>query len=318
MYKSKKITKVFRRFSSSIMIASIAFLSMSCAYNSERIDPATVYGSSDHSTYSQISDGNIPSYSQIPDSTGNSSISSAKLSKLTDKITFPIDSITNNIDPSDIKERLSKAVTVMMVGDILLHMPIEETCQQEDGSYDFSSLFANTSDIISSADLALVNQEVIIGGEELGISGYPCFNAPYPIADALVDSGFDVICHATNHALDKGSRGIINTLNYWRTTYPDIVTLGIYDNEEDSKDITVVTVNDIRIAILNYTYGTNGIPIPKSMPYCVETLDEKSVIADLDLAEEIADFTIVCPHWGTEYVLHHTSNQEKWCKLFMV
>ena len=79
----------------------------------------------------------------------------------------------------------------------------------------------------------------------------------------------------------------------------------------------MVNVNDINIAILNYTYGTNGIPIPKSMPYCVETLDEDRVIADLDLAETIADFTIVCPHWGTEYVLHHTSNQEYWSRLFM-
>ena len=250
--QNNKIKKVFRRFSSSLMIALVAFLSVSCAYNSERIDPATVYGSSN---YSLISDDNTPSYSQVPsDTTRNASLSSAKLTNLTDKIAYPIVSITNNIDPSDIKEKLSKTVTVMMVGDILLHMPIEETCHQEDGSYDFSSLFANTSDIISSADLALVNQEVIIGGEELGISGYPCFNAPYPIADALVDSGFDVICHATNHALDKGTRGIINTLNYWRTTYPDIITLGIYDNEEDSKNITVVTVNDIKIAILNYTY----------------------------------------------------------------
>lgn len=318
MYTNQKIKRVFRRFSSSLMIALVAFLCVSCAYNSERIDPSTVNGSSDYLTYSLISDDNTPTYSQVSDSSiQNSGMSPAMKSGAGTIFTSSAHILTNNIDYSLIKECIPKTVNIMMVGDILLHMPIEETCHQEDGSYDFSSIFANTSDIISSADLALVNQEVIIGGEELGVSGYPCFNAPYPIADALVDSGFDIICHATNHALDKGTKGIINTLNYWNSAHPEIITLGIYDNEEDSKNITVVTVNDIKIAILNYTYGTNGIPIPKSMPYCVETLDKELVIADLDLAEEIADFTIVCPHWGTEYVLHHTSTQEYWSKIFM-
>lgn len=318
MYTNQKIKRVFRRFSSSLMIALVAFLCVSCAYNSERIDPSTVNGSSDYLTYSLISDDNTPTYSQVSDSSiQNSGMSPAMKSGAGTIFTSSAHILTNNIDYSLIEECIPKTVNIMMVGDILLHMPIEETCHQEDGSYDFSSIFANTSDIISSADLALVNQEVIIGGEELGVSGYPCFNAPYPIADALVDSGFDIICHATNHALDKGTKGIINTLNYWNSAHPEIITLGIYDNEEDSKNITVVTVNDIKIAILNYTYGTNGIPIPKSMPYCVETLDKELVIADLDLAEEIADFTIVCPHWGTEYVLHHTSTQEYWSKIFM-
>lgn len=318
MYTNQKIKRVFRRFSSSLMIALVAFLCVSCAYNSERIDPSTVNGSSDYLTYSLIRDDNTPTYSQVSDSSiQNSGMSPAMKSGAGTIFTSSAHILTNNIDYSLIEECIPKTVNIMMVGDILLHMPIEETCHQEDGSYDFSSIFANTSDIISSADLALVNQEVIIGGEELGVSGYPCFNAPYPIADALVDSGFDIICHATNHALDKGTKGIINTLNYWNSAHPEIITLGIYDNEEDSKNITVVTVNDIKIAILNYTYGTNGIPIPKSMPYCVETLDKELVIADLDLAEEIADFTIVCPHWGTEYVLHHTSTQEYWSKIFM-
>ncbi|SHH12195.1 poly-gamma-glutamate synthesis protein (capsule biosynthesis protein) [Butyrivibrio fibrisolvens DSM 3071] len=317
MLKDKKVKRIVERFSSSLMLTSIAFLCMSCAYNSERIDPSCGYAYSYNSTDSYISEDDTPMYSQVSGDSLPGTAISAKVIDHSDKYTSSISSFTNNIDRSVLEERLPKTVTVMMVGDILLHMPIEETCHQDDGSYDFSSLFANTSDIISSADLSLVNQEVIIGGEELGISGYPCFNAPYQIADALADSGFDIICHATNHALDKGTKGIINTLNYWNTAHPEIITLGIYDNEEDSKDITVVTVNDIKIAILNYTYGTNGIPIPKSMPYCVETLNEDSVIADLDLAEEIADFTIVCPHWGTEYVLHHTSNQEYWSKLFM-
>lgn len=98
--------------------------------------------------------------------------------------------------------------TIVMVGDVLLHTPVEESCRQEVGSYNYDSLFAHTKDVISEADLALVNQEVIIGGAELGISGYPCFNADFSLCDSLVEAGFDVICHATNHALDKGRAGL--------------------------------------------------------------------------------------------------------------
>ena len=108
---------------------------------------------------------------------------------------------------------------IIMVGDVLLHTPVEESCLQPDGSYDYDSLFSNTKEEIAAADLALVNQEVIIGGADLGISGYPCFNADYSLCDSLVGAGFDVICHATNHAMDKGRAGLVNCAEYWRDEY---------------------------------------------------------------------------------------------------
>ena len=99
---------------------------------------------------------------------------------------------------------------IIMVGDVLLHTPVEESCLRPDGSYDYDSLFSHTKEEIAAADLALVNQEVIIGGADLGISGYPCFNADYSLCDSLVGAGFDIICHATNHAMDKGRAGLVN------------------------------------------------------------------------------------------------------------
>ncbi|MBP5271765.1 MAG: CapA family protein, partial [Clostridia bacterium] len=120
-----------------------------------------------------------------------------------------------------------ETVSLVMVGDILLHTPIEEVCVDEEGNYNFDAIFSKTKTLIGDADLALVNQEVIIGGKELGISGYPAFNAPYEIGDALAKAGFDVVCHATNHALDKGKRGITNTLDYWSANHPEIAILGI-------------------------------------------------------------------------------------------
>ena len=136
------------------------------------------------------------------------------------------------------------------------------------------------------------------------------------MADELVDTGFDVICHATNHALDKGKKGLTNCLNYWQEHYPDLAVLGIHDSKEDQEEIYVAECEGMRIAILNYTYGTNGIPLPGDMPYAVDLLKESRVKEDLAKAEKLADFTIVCPHWGTEYSLKKTAEQDKWVKIF--
>lgn len=207
-------------------------------------------------------------------------------------------------------------ISLVMVGDILLHTPVAESALGEDGGYDFSAVFAGMEEEIRAADLALVNQEVIIGGEELGISGYPTFNAPYELGDALMDAGFDVVLHATNHALDKGKKGILNCLAFWRESYPDTAVLGIHDSQEAQREIYVYEQEGIRIAILNYTYGTNGIPLPADMPYGVDMLDRDRVAEDLGKARELADFVVVCPHWGTEYVLSATKEQEDWAAFF--
>lgn len=208
-------------------------------------------------------------------------------------------------------------ISVIMVGDILLHTPVEESALQEDGTYCFHEIFANTRDEIQAADLALVNQEVIIGGEELGISGYPAFNAPYAVGDALADAGFDVVCHGTNHALDKGKKGLVNCLSFWESNYPEIGVLGIHGTAEDQDEIYIYEQDGIRIAILNYTYSTNGIAMPSDMPFAVDMLEEEKVLEDLRRAEELADFTIVCPHWGTEYRLEADSFQKKWTEIFL-
>lgn len=209
------------------------------------------------------------------------------------------------------------SVSVIMVGDILLHDKVLENCNNNDGTYDFSSIFAGTESVISSADLAIVNQEVIIGGTELGISGYPRFNAPYEIADALVESGFNVICHATNHALDKGKSGILNCLSYWETNYPDISVIGLYKTKQASETIHIHEQNGMKIAILNYTLHTNWLPPPADMKYAVNLLDEDKVRSDLEKAQSLADFIIVCPHWGVEYSHEISEAQREWCKIFM-
>lgn len=211
-------------------------------------------------------------------------------------------------------------ISLIMVGDILLHTPVEASAKQEDGRYSYDAIFANTIDEIQAADLAIVNQEVIIGGEELGISGYPAFNAPYELGHDLVEAGFDVICHGTNHALDKGKKGLLNCLSFWEDNYPDIEVLGVHETSEDAEEIYYYEKDGIKVAILNYTYSTNGVTMPDDMPFAVDMLtdsNKEKIIADIREAEEQADFTIVCPHWGTEYYLDIDSHQKKWTKVFL-
>jgi poly-gamma-glutamate synthesis protein (capsule biosynthesis protein) len=168
---------------------------------------------------------------------------------------------------------------------------------------------------ISEADIAIVNQETIFGGNKRGFSGYPRFNSPTQIGDALVNTGFDVILQATNHTMDMGLTGVENDLAYWKKK-KGITILGINETKEAADQVPILTKNGIKIALLNYTYGLNGISLPKDMPYLVNMLDRKKMKADIAYAEANADFTIVFPHWGTEYVYQAASMQKTLTKFF--
>lgn len=195
-----------------------------------------------------------------------------------------------------------------MVGDVLLHTKVQESGLQTDGTYNYDYLFSQVKEEIQAADISIVNQEVILGGAELGLSGYPSFNGAYEVGDALVTAGFDVVLHGTNHALDQGVTGILNCLNFWETYYPQIGVLGINASSQQQDEIYIIE-NQIKIAILNYTFSTNGIDFPSDMPYAVNLMNEEKMAEDIEKAEEMADFTIVCPHWGTEYILEPSDSQ---------
>lgn len=213
-------------------------------------------------------------------------------------------------------DTVSSDATILMAGDVLLHKRVSDSGQYSDGTWNYDHFFANVSEDIAGADLAIVNQEVILGGRDLGLSGYPAFNGAFEVGDAEAKAGFDLILHGTNHALDKGKKGIVNCLKFWRTDHPEIGVVGINDSQQAQDKIYVTEKNGIRIAVLNYTYGTNGIKTPDGMPYAVNYLEEGRVKADLKKAQALADFTVVCPHWGTEDSHTVSAMQKKWTKIF--
>lgn len=215
------------------------------------------------------------------------------------------------------REKAKVEVSISMVGDVLMHNPTLKSGLQDDGSYNYDHLFKNVKEQMKSADISLANQEVILGGTDLGISAYPAFNAPQELGDSLVKSGFNTILHATNHTLDKGQKGVDNTLTYWKEKHPETTVLGIHESQEERDQIYVFEKKGFKIAILNYTYGVNGNHIPEDRPYLVDLMDKSQMEKDIQKAKELADYVIVCPHWGTEYVFEATEEQKEWTDFFL-
>lgn len=208
-------------------------------------------------------------------------------------------------------------LSLMMVGDDLLHLPVSNSGRQPDGSYNYNHLFKHIRKDVKRADLSMINQEVLLAGSQYGISGYPCFNGRYEVGDAIVKAGFRLVLHATNHSMDRGAAGVKSCLERWEKKHPKVIVTGMYNSQKDQNRITCYKKNGICVAILNYTYGTNGIPLPSDMPYAVNLLTRERVKKDVKKARKKADFIIVCPHWGTEYNTGIDAMQKEWTKYFL-
>ena len=197
-------------------------------------------------------------------------------------------------------ETEKETISIIALGDNLLHMPVVNSGKRADGTYDYSHLFDKLQPQIMEADISVIGQETVFGGRELGYSGYPLFNSPSDMGKTLVNEGFDVVLHASNHVMDKFSAGVENTLAFW-ADYPMVTVLGINESELDKYTIDIKEIKGAKIAMLNYTYGTNGITVPAEKSYLVNLIDEEKIHSDVRYAEENTDFTIAFMHWGTEY-----------------
>jgi poly-gamma-glutamate synthesis protein (capsule biosynthesis protein) len=207
------------------------------------------------------------------------------------------------------------SVSIVAVGDNLIHNTLISAGEKDDGTRDYNSFYEDISKYIKPADIAVINQETILGGSSFEYSGYPEFNTPWEVGDAAINAGFDVFTCATNHALDRRAAGIEKELEYF-SKHPEVVHIGTNASEEDYNKITYYEKNDITFALLNYTYGTNGIPIPSDKPYVVNMLKEDKVRKDITEARKNADVVIVFPHWGTENSHEVDSQQKKYVQIF--
>lgn len=242
-----------------------------------------------------------------------------KHSKDTDVIDTSISSDqTNNSNNNIVVETPKKEdihVSMSVIGDIMCHnSQYTDAYVASTNTYDFSYVFTDIKDYISSADIAIGNLETTFAGKEKGYSNYPRFNTPEQLATNLKDFGIDVVSTANNHSMDTNYTGLVSTLKYLDEA--DISHTGTYNSPESQNEILIKDVNGIKIAFLSFTYGTNGIPVPKDKSYCINLIDENLILQHLKLAkEQKPDLICVSMHWGIEYQTKQNADQEKLANL---
>ena len=208
-------------------------------------------------------------------------------------------------------EIVNKA-SLVMVGDALMHMPVNNAMKTNNG-YDYSRIFNKLKDRIGSFDLAYYNQETILGGTELGLSGYPQFNSPYEVGDAFVGVGFNLVSLATNHTMDNyyrtGGKTINNSVNYWKKHEDKVIAAGSYLSIEDRDKIVIKEINGIKYALLSYTENTNGISVPSGKSYLCNVFSKEKAKEDILKYRDKVDVLMVAMHWGSEYTNTPTSGE---------
>ena len=199
------------------------------------------------------------------------------------------------------EEPTDTTFTVAAIGDIMCHnTQYNDAYNKDTGAYDFSYVFDDISLYTKTADICVGNLETTFAGEDVGYSGYPTFNTPDSLAYELKDIGVDVLSTAGNHALDKGFNGLSRTIDVLNDA--DIAHTGTYKTEEEQNTILTKYVKGIKIAFVNFTYGTNGIKIPSGKEFCVNLIDNDLITKQLDLAKsQNPDIIVACMHWGNEY-----------------
>jgi poly-gamma-glutamate synthesis protein (capsule biosynthesis protein) len=199
---------------------------------------------------------------------------------------------------------LNKRIEFLAVGDNLIHTYIyydaaeRATALGNDGGYDFTGMYDGIRPLVGNADIAYINQETPLAGEDFGYSGYPQFNTPREMGTNLVDMGFDIINIANNHMLDMRDNGLAATIDYWDTQ--DVLQIGGYVNQEDYDTIRYYEYDGVTIAFLSYTYGTNGIPLQNKYELVIPLPDDETIKRHLTEAKANADFVFVSMHWGWE------------------
>jgi poly-gamma-glutamate synthesis protein (capsule biosynthesis protein) len=212
--------------------------------------------------------------------------------------------ITNRV--IDTINRDSSSAVLLFAGDVMGHEPQITVARKSDGSYDYRSNYRLVQSYIQQADWAMANLEVTLAGAPY--TGYPTFSSPDALALALKNAGFDVLQTANNHTCDKGLKGVIRTLNVLDSLSLD--HLGSYRNQEEREEKYPYhkTINGLRLCFLNYSYGTNGLPIPAGT--VVNLIDTTAIRKDLEKAKQKSPDFIICTfHWGAEYQRVESSEQ---------
>ena len=225
-----------------------------------------------------------------------------------------------------VPEHVVSTATIVSTGDLLMHMPVINTCWVN-GEYNFDSVFRYLGEYVSGADYAVANLETTLAGTENGFAynGYPMFNCPDAIVDSALGAGFDMLLNANNHSYDTRSVGMHRTISVLKDR--GMAYLGIVDNDEEPRYL-IQEINGIKIGMIAYTYETdtnadtvalNGLPVKADDAPLVNCFDYNALgsfyselAGHLDsMTAEGAEAIVLYIHWGEEYQLQQNANQDK-------
>lgn len=200
-------------------------------------------------------------------------------------------------------------VTIRSIGDILVHSDVYTTARTDTG-FDFSRMFEPVSEYMQDADITTANMEVPVAGEEFGLSGYPQFNAPPEIIDALAGAGVDIVNNATNHSMDRGDGGVVASTGNMRER--GMLYTGSYASEQDKSVPRIIEANGITVGFLGFTYGTNGLPVEQEH---FASLIDDTLAAQVAALDSQVDVAVVMLHMGEEYAPLPNEFQEETAKV---
>jgi len=203
-------------------------------------------------------------------------------------------------------------VSLLMVGDALIHMNVMKSATESDGSLDFTDALQFIKPIVKNYDLAFYNQESPIAGDKWPLAGYPVFNTPRLFPDTMIDMGFNMVNLANNHTLDMGVEGALNSLEYFKSK--NVYISGSYSSQADQDQIRTFEKNNITFAFLSYAYSSNNKSLNSSNQYLLNLYEKEKAEADIAKYKGLVDFVIVSLHAGAENSFDE-SYQAEWVKV---
>lgn len=233
---------------------------------------------------------------------------------VTKPATSTSDSDTTAVDPPLPKE---ERYTFLCCGDNIGHESVftdaKKRATATSYEYNFLPMYDGVRDLFDSADIRFINQETVTAGASFGYHGYPNFNSPQDMGKTLVDLGFDIVNIASNHMLDMRAAGLASTIDFWKTQ--DVTMIGGYENRQDYDTVRIFEYNGIKIALLSYTYGTNGVTLNAGSDLVIPYINETDIRRQVTAAKEQADLVFVSMHWGTDSSLTVDNSQKKYANL---
>jgi poly-gamma-glutamate capsule biosynthesis protein CapA/YwtB (metallophosphatase superfamily) len=216
---------------------------------------------------------------------------------------------TNLLSPVSTSDDSTAEISLSFVGDLMCHLPQTKNAKKTDGSYNFNKSFEYVKKYLSESDITMGNLETTLAGTGKPYAGYPAFNSPDEYVAALKEAGFDFLVTANNHSMDTGEDGLQRTIEVIKKN--KLPYAGTYASQADHDSVRIITIKGVKLAILNYTYGTNGSYPKADHKYMLNVVDSAAITNEIKKAKQLgSDVVLVFYHFGNENAAEPVQSQK--------